>query len=94
MSVSLHSKLTSESGISEGMLTGAFYSAGMHAFWPSQAVSREQLADDGAVRSQRFDCEHHAGVSTVRAAGLRVWYSQEVVSDFKRIHFYVKCGKY
>lgn len=35
----------------------------MHAFWPAQTVPREQPADDGAVWSQRFNCEHHAGVS-------------------------------
>lgn len=62
----------------------------MHALWPLQAVSREQLADDGSVRSERFDCEHHAGVSTGLAAWPRVRYSQEVVSDFKRTHVLYK----
>ena len=42
----------------------------MHAIWPAQTVPRQQLADDGAVWSQRFNCEHHAGVSKGGPAGL------------------------
>jgi hypothetical protein len=42
----------------------------MHAFRPTQTVPREQPANDGAVRSQRFNCEHDAGVSKSGLAGL------------------------
>lgn len=43
-------------------------SAGMHALRPTQTVPREQSADDGTVWSQRFNSEHHAGVSKGRLA--------------------------
>lgn len=51
-------------------LTGVLDPTGMHAFWPAQTVPGEQLADDGAVWSQGFDGEHHAGASEGGLAGL------------------------
>lgn len=51
-------------------------SAGMHALRSAQTVPREQSADDGAVWGQRFDSEHHAGVSK---GGLAAWQKAGVV---------------
>lgn len=63
-------------GISDGSevtdLMSLFYSAGLHAIRPAQTVPGEQLTDDGAVWSQRFNCEHHAGVNKGGLAALPV----------------------
>lgn len=72
-------------------LTGVLEPTGMHAFRPAQTVPGEQLADDGAVWSQGFDGEHHAGAGRGGPAGLPEGAGIargcfRFVFDFKRIY--------